>query len=227
MQRGCVSRHSLFSSIVMSLLRKIKSDSVEIILWEMTEMLEELSLLIDDGKDLLALARNTHKNEKRQREFLLARVLLKLHFGVYHEIEYLESGKPALRGGGGYVSISHTGKYFCLAYSKDECIGVDVECWSCRALRVVSKFLFAEEMKFLEAAPEKMATQLWSAKEAVFKLEGKAFDTISQIHLEQASEGFSSHSNGRAICVQTMDAGAFVLSVARYEQNINSIGKKK
>ncbi len=216
MQGGCVSGHSLFSSVIMSLLRKIKFDSVEIILWEMTETLEELSHLVDEGKDLLTLTRKTYKNEKRQREFLLARVLLKLYLGAHCEIEYLESGKPVLKDGVGHISISHSASFLCLAYSREKQIGADIERWSPNALHVAPKFLFDDEMIFLEVAQEKMATMLWSAKEAVFKLEGRAFDTISQIHLEQTAEGFSSQSNGRAICVQTMDMDAFVLSVARY-----------
>ncbi|MCF6183753.1 MAG: 4'-phosphopantetheinyl transferase superfamily protein [Bacteroidales bacterium] len=116
-------------------------------------------------------AENFHKikNEKRKKEWLATRILLKEITGKYTEIKYNTSGKPYLKRGK-YISITHTGNYAGIILSKNENPGIDIEIISDRILKTASKFITEEELKTLKTTEEIYI--YWCGKETLFKIKG-------------------------------------------------------
>ncbi len=109
------------------------------------------------------------KNEKRKKEWLGTRILLKEISGKYTEIKYYDSGKPYLEKGK-YISISHTGNYVGIILSKNENPGIDIEIISDRILKTASKFITKKELKTLKTVKE--IYLYWCGKEVLFKIKG-------------------------------------------------------
>ncbi len=192
----------------------------------MTESLRDLSFLFHAGEDLCLKAQALFGNEHRQKEWFMARALLRELGGENCVIEYSESGKPVLSGGSAHVGISHSAAFFALGLNAASPIGLDIEQKSGRALRVAEKFLSVEEMRTLPMAEaedaegmqcrEDAATAMWSAKEAVFKLSGSDFTTLPEVALSPSAEGYVSVSGGRAVRVLRQDFDRFVLTLATF-----------
>lgn len=100
----------------------------------------------------------------------------------YQKIEIAENGKPFLSDGSLQFSLSHSGKYAAAIISKDQGVGVDAEMVSDRIFKVGSRFLSEQEFALFENSlpgfkesglQKKWLTAGWSAKESVFKWQGK------------------------------------------------------
>lgn len=65
-------------------------------------------------------------SEKRKHEWLSVRVLLKALCGEEKEIAYYSSGRPYLKDGSRYISISHTRGYVAVALHSSCEVGVDI-----------------------------------------------------------------------------------------------------
>ena len=74
--------------------------------WEITETVEELSSLVAD-EALVAFADTNFGGDKRKREWLATRLLLRELMGAEVYVEYDSAGRPFINGGP-FVSISHT-----------------------------------------------------------------------------------------------------------------------
>ncbi len=84
--------------------------------------------------------------------------------------------KPYLPDSACQFSISHSGKYAATILSSTTSVGIDVECYSPKVMKVLHKFLRPEEQEKLlqqHAIPFLLETLCWSTKEAVFKWYGK------------------------------------------------------
>jgi phosphopantetheinyl transferase len=84
--------------------------------------------------------------------------------------------KPYLPDAAYQFSISHSGKYAASILSSEIPVGIDVECFSPKVMKVLHKFLSAEEQEKLlqsHAVPFLLETLCWSTKEALFKWHGK------------------------------------------------------
>ena len=142
-----------------------------IAVWKITESIEELCQLLPNGKNDLDIVQQKFKSEVRQKEWLAVRILCHSLLSEPFEIQYQESGKPYLKGTNLHISISHTKGYAALALSKTP-IGIDIETWSSKAMKLKSKFLQESEMQlYLTNKPEDDAVVLWSAKESVYKIQ--------------------------------------------------------
>ena len=104
-----------------------------------------------------------YKSDKRKLEFYYSRVLWQ-NFNVDLPIKYKPSGKPIISHG--FISVSHSHNKVAIAYSKSNEVGVDIEMISEKINKVKHKFLHPKDnYKNL-----KDLTQLWTIKEAVYKL---------------------------------------------------------
>ncbi len=199
----------------MPLLTALRLCETNLRLWQMTESPDELEALTDSGARLRKEAELQFSREHRRREWLLPRIMLKRCYGEQYEIDYLPCGKPILKNGAGHISISHTGDYLALAFSEKRAIGLDIEQWSPRALRLSERFLFPEE----RTTSESEATALWSAKEAVFKLTGDAYRTVAEVRLECVQPSGRYRVVGgqhESITIGRIDFPSFVLTLATY-----------
>ena len=140
----------------MPLLLKKEKNNNTILVWEISEPLE----------NLISLSTNTDcshlKSVKRKKEFLACRILLN-HFDENLKISYSENGSPNLNNHQ-YISISHSGNLVCIIIS-DKKIGIDIELISDKSLRLKEKFINSHHTKL----NKEKSTLIWCIKEAVFK----------------------------------------------------------
>ena len=128
-----------------------------IALWDISESLDEL-LQIADSIDTARF-----KTEKRKKEFLASRLLLK-EIMPNTKIAYNEFGAPELSNGD-CISISHSKNLVAVIICTKK-VGLDIEQISGKALRLSSKFVSEKNLKNLS---KEKATLIWCCKEAVFK----------------------------------------------------------
>jgi 4'-phosphopantetheinyl transferase len=115
-------------------------------------------------------------NVSKQKEWLASRFLLK-HLAQkltipFKGIEKDEFGKPWLIDSNVYISLSHTQTHVAACIHKTANVGIDLEKVSPRLKIIEYKFLTELERNLCAGDLEKL-TILWSAKEAMYKLDGK------------------------------------------------------
>ena len=83
-----------------------------------------------------------------------------------------EHGKSQSMNGGGFVSLTHTAGYAAAIYHRNTPVGIDMDHIREKILRIGFRFLDASELDYLEKDPLHY-TIAWSAKESIFKCQGK------------------------------------------------------
>ena len=88
-------------------------------------------------------------------------------------LQWDDNGKPVVSGTGLYVSVSHSGAYVVCAVD-DQPIGVDVEAVRDVDAKFMRRVCSDEELAYAERGGDMQRRfwELWTAKEAVFKLTG-------------------------------------------------------
>ncbi len=136
-------------------------------IWKITENANDLELvfpLLEDEKEYF----NKLTNEKRKREWLIARILLTELLESRKLIKYTEHGKPFIHNSSTNLSISHSKNNVAILISNKFSLGVDIECIAERVVKVKHKFLSEQELAWCNTT--ELMTICWSAKEAVFKI---------------------------------------------------------
>ena len=140
----------------MPLLLKKEENNNTILVWEISEPLE----------NLISLTYNTDcshlKNDKRKKEFLACRILLNI-YNKDLKISYSENGSPNLNNHQ-YISISHSDDLVCIIIS-DKKVGMDIELISDKSLRLKEKFINSHHTKL----NKEKSTLIWCIKEAIYK----------------------------------------------------------
>ena len=151
----------------MAFLKKIETEFGIIGIWKITESLHELELKYNhlENSELGLIS-----TEKRKKEFLIVRILLKEILGFSPEIIYEETGKPKLANSTLNISISHSND-LVVAFISEKHIGIDVENYERDISKIARRFLHSSEIEFIERSANKQHLKiiLWSAKEAIFK----------------------------------------------------------
>jgi phosphopantetheinyl transferase len=113
----------------------------------------------------------------------------------YHQLQILESGKPYLPNHNPHFSLTHCGDFAAAIVSEKGSVGVDLEATGDRIFRIRHKFLSDQEQLLLQAVAglsdlqegalaSQWLTRAWSAKESVYKWQGKAgIDFIRDIQI--------------------------------------------
>ena len=83
-----------------------------------------------------------------------------------------EHGKSQAMTGGGFVSLTHTSGYAAAIFHRNTPVGIDMDHIREKILRIGFRFLDASELDYLEKDPLHY-TIAWSAKESIFKCQGK------------------------------------------------------
>jgi 4'-phosphopantetheinyl transferase len=193
----------------MPVYKKIDfNSSTQILVWEITESLEELlGKVVLKEKTQLRL--NAMKSEMHQRAFLSVRMLLQeLGFNDF-DLHYDQFGKPYFNDGK-HVSITHSHHFSAIIIS-DQTVGIDIEMQREKIIRIADKFVNPEELSRLQQFDAedyiKKLTVKWGAKEAIFKIrnekgisfkdhirvnvfEMKDKETLSQLHFEGIVKDF-------------------------------------
>ncbi len=132
------------------------------------------------------------------------------------EFSYNEYGKPLLKGGGYFFSVSHSGDLVAFAGANSP-VGVDIQIVQRADYRLAERFFTKEEYDAICAAPssEREFFRIWTLKEAYVKLLGTGMST--------PFNSFSVLTEEFAGISRTEDLGDFVLSVCSHDPEINSI----
>ena len=142
-------------------------------IWKMEETEDDLLSLFSDPFQIKE--KMQHLSAKGRRlEWLSVRALLKSLCGEEKQIEYYPSGMPYLSDQSFYISISHTRGYVAVILSAQKKVGIDIEQYGERILKLGAKFLSEQEIKAVN--PDKEVYHLllyWSGKETVFKVLGE------------------------------------------------------
>ena len=149
----------------MSFLKEIVvQKNIRILIWKIDEALSDLKKIV--------LLSNEQKKEFEKRvpistkkQYLASRKLIEmvkknqLNKGFY---------KSKFKNKKFYYSISHTKSYAVLgvAYSS---IGVDIESYRTKILKIKTKFINPNEIYSTRADDIKVITRLWTCKEAIYK----------------------------------------------------------
>lgn len=142
-------------------------------LWLMDESLDELSRdwnFTDDQR----VEYESRVTEKRKKEWLTSRILLKLLLDNEQEIRYTSEGKPWLSDHPA-ISISHSEHYLVILLDSSKNVGIDIQSINTKLAKAKDYFLQPTEIQQLISQED--ATELtvyWAAKEAIFKYIGLA-----------------------------------------------------
>ena len=160
----------------MPITHKIERKEMIILVWEITETLDEL-LLLDSNENT-----SNYTPEKRKKEHLISRLMVN-KVCENETIIYTEFGAPKINNGK-HLSISHSNELVAVVIS-DKKSGIDIEKISEKAFRIASKFI--SEKNLIKLNKEK-ATLIWCIKEAVYKWHQKGgVDFIKDIIIPELS----------------------------------------
>ena len=169
----------------MGIIKKYTKENCQIVIWDITESLEELTKL-GSGIDI-----SKFKSEKRKKEFLACELLLN-EISPNITITYNEFGVPELDNGQ-HISISHSKNLVAIIISKTK-VGLDIEQISDKPLRLSLKFISTKAHQNLT---QEKATLIWSCKEAIFKWYQKGnIDFKKDIKIDE----FDTKEKGEVIC---------------------------
>lgn len=166
----------------MPLIETIERDGYTIGIWKISEDTETLAKNLDERLTATE-PYSGFKNEKRKKEWLAVRCLLKEMEGENVAIAYKEE-KPYLTGCYKHISITHTKGYAAIA-TGDRAVGIDIEQKSDRAHKIRNAFMDEQEADRCEKSDDchDYATMIWSVKEAVYKAsENGCYDFKTYIH---------------------------------------------
>ena len=141
----------------MPIIHRIEKKEVYILVWKITETLDELLYL--NGN----INTTNYTSEKRKKEHLVSRLLVTEIYPT-KTIIYNEFGAPELDNGK-HISISHS-KALVAVIMSDKNTGLDIEQISEKSLRLASKFV--SEKNLIKLNKEK-STLIWCIKEAIYK----------------------------------------------------------
>ncbi len=123
----------------------------------------------------------------QQNQFKTIRRLRTTSLGLY-EIKYMNYGAPYLTEQNTNISISHKNNYVVLGFSPYK-IGIDLEKISERIKKVKSKFLTEQEINEFSDETDEIYTQLWAAKEAIYKTIAPPISFKNDIILTKGDNG--------------------------------------
>lgn len=140
-------------------------------LWLMEESLDELTRTWNFTENQL-IEYAARVTEKRKKEWLATRLLLKLLLDNEQEIRYNSDGKPYLTDGPS-ISISHSEHYLAIQLDSSKNTGVDIQRISTKLTKAKDYFLQLAEIQQLTNPDNSIElTVYWGSKEAVFKYIG-------------------------------------------------------
>jgi len=148
----------------MQFLLKNSFKTFKLYLWKIDESEKELEkgIIIDES---LRKRLDSMKSKEHRKGILSVRQLMKVADITGSDLYYDSNGAPHLRYGK-HISISHS-KYLSGIILSDFQIGIDIESYREKILKIGPKFIHAKETSALGKLEE--LTFIWTAKEAIYK----------------------------------------------------------
>jgi len=138
-------------------------------IWKNDESYEELLLELQPREKMLKHL-NSITLEKRKKEFMITRLLVRELWGDDAVIVKDENGKPDFENIPYKLSISHADKYSGIFISEEKECGLDIEVIRPRISRISKKFVSEYESLYVTIGkPVLHYTIMWCVKEAIYK----------------------------------------------------------
>lgn len=147
-----------------------KEQYQEIALWKIEEPLSYFT------SKLHRISVPAFKSERRALEFAATRFLLqelRPEF-PFHSVVLNEKGKPYLKDDSLFFSITHSYPYIGVVISDQQSVGIDIQRFDPKILRLKDRFL-SEEEQLLTLSKVDRTTLLWACKEAAYKWYGNGW----------------------------------------------------
>jgi phosphopantetheinyl transferase len=151
-----------------------KIDSSSALAIKIIESHENQSLDFLSFREKLSFANISHPEKKK--EWATARL------AIYEALQALdvpypgffkdEHGKSQSMNGQGFVSLTHTPGFAAAIFHREQPVGIDMDLVREKILKIGFRFLDPAELDFLQKDPVHY-TMAWSAKESIFKCQGK------------------------------------------------------
>jgi len=172
------------------------SNKTIIAIWKTVESVPELWEILQN-KDFYFADFQKLKTEKRQKEWLAARILVEMLCGSDKTITYNKNGKPFLSDNSFQISISHTANYVALIVHPTREVGIDIERFSEKICRLKDRFLNTEELQHIDSENESTHLLLhWCAKETIYKMQNQNVNFRKHIRVLP----FVPQENGKFLC---------------------------
>ena len=152
------------------------------------------------------------QNEKRRREHLAWRRIVRRELGAKVHIDYNDVGAPIIDVKGRWISVAHGGESVAVAIA-DEPVGVDIEAIGRDFDRVAPRYMTVAELALSDDA--RWACFVWCAKEAMYKLYGRRG---VELRGELRIESFDSES--MTIYGYMVDMAKAVVKLSLYDDDI-------
>jgi len=138
-------------------------------IWKIEEDLEKLERRLDlCSSDLVAYSGFTV--DKRKKEWLISRIMLRQTLGTTAQILYDESRNPSIKDSKYNISISHCKDYVAIYLDATEYIGIDIELFRENIKKIANKFLSKIELEQIPIDnPISKLTACWCIKETMYK----------------------------------------------------------
>lgn len=121
------------------------------------------------------------QNDRRRREHLAWRRIVRQELGTNIAIDYNDVGAPTVDTPNTYISVSHGADMVAVAIA-DETVGVDIEALDRNFDRVKSRYM--SDLESAISDHKDWAAMVWSTKEAIYKLYGRReVDLMDDIHI--------------------------------------------
>lgn len=151
-----------------------KIDSSSALVVKIIENTQDQQLDFLSFREKLSFANISHPEKKK--EWATARLAifdaletLKVPYPGFFKDEH---GKSQSMNGQGYVSLTHTVGFAAAIFHREQPVGIDMDLIREKILKIGFRFLAKSELDFLEKDPVHY-TMAWSAKESIFKCQGK------------------------------------------------------
>ena len=152
------------------------------------------------------------QNEKRRREHLAWRRIVRRELGAKVHIDYNDVGAPVVDASGRWISVAHGGESVAVAIA-DRPVGVDIESLGRDFDRVAPRYMTSEELSL--SSNEHWTCYAWCAKEAMYKLYGRrGVELRGDIRLE------SFDSESMVIYGSMVDETSSIIKISLFNDDI-------
>lgn len=152
--------------------RSINRDT-QMALWRIEETPHQLlSKLKLDGEEKSYV--DAIKVERKKLQWLASRCIIRYLLATpdFIVMKATASGKPFFPESNRKISIAHSGNYAAAMISLESDVGLDIEAYSDKVMRVQNKFINESEASFIDQNDAMSLLVAWSVKESVFKWYG-------------------------------------------------------
>ena len=193
--------------------QEIIGEETKVVIWKITETEFELQSSLSLSSVALQNL-SQRKSELHRKGYLAIRQLLK-SLEISPELhQYDKIGAPYIADGR-FISVTHSKDIAAVVISSTS-VGIDLEHYKDKIKLVASRFLHASEFeKPVEIDQIEYLTQIWTAKEALYKLYKKPGLIFSkQLCIKPFKKG---STRGKGLVIEKEGTTQFFLNFRRFE----------